>query len=96
MRLPNSLSRGISSPLARAFITNGFPPRAGAATKAPIVYRSVPEHAAIVRGTDVLDANWQPVTDAPGVFTAPLPQAAFVFGNPFVRPPEPSKKKPKW
>jgi hypothetical protein len=48
----------------------------------------VPEHAAIVRGTDVLDAHWQAAPDAPGVFTAPLPQAAFVFGNPFAGPKE--------
>ncbi len=35
--------------------------------------------------------------DAPGVFTASLPQKAFVFGNPFVRPPAPSNKsKLKW
>ena len=61
------------------------PARAGSAT-APILYRSVPEHAAIVRGTDVLDAQWQPVSDAPGVFTAPLLQRAFVFGNPFAGP----------
>ena len=32
------------------------PARGGSAT-APILYRSVPEHAAIVRGTDVLDAS---------------------------------------
>ena len=31
-----------------------------------------------------------------GVFTAPLPQKAFVFGNPFVRPPTPAKNKPEW
>jgi len=71
------------------------PARAGSAT-APIVYRSVPERAAIVRGTDVLNADWQPVPDLPGAFAAPLPQAAFIFGNPFVRPPEPPKKKPGW
>src|SRR5690242_12810626 len=47
------------------------PARGGDAT-APIRYRSVPQHAAIVRGTDVFDATWQPVADAPGVFTAPL------------------------
>ncbi len=67
-------------------------PARGGSASAPILYRSVPEHAAIVRGTDVLDAQWQPVPDATGVFTAPLPQKAFIFGNPFVRPP-PSKKK---
>ena len=72
------------------------PARAGA-INAPIVYRSAPEHAASVRGTDVLDAQWQAAPDAPGVFTAPLPQKAFIFGNPFVRPPEPSnKEKLKW
>src|SRR5690348_2786226 len=37
------------------------PARAGSPT-APILYRSVPEHAAIVRGTDVLEAQWRPVT----------------------------------
>jgi hypothetical protein len=58
------------------------PARAGSAT-APILYRSVPEHTAIVRGTDLLDAQWEPAHDARSVFTAPLPQAAFVFGNPF-------------
>jgi hypothetical protein len=58
-------------------------PARGGSGNAPILYRSVPEHAAIVRGTDVLDAQWQPALDAAGVFTAPLPQAAFVFGNPF-------------
>jgi hypothetical protein len=68
-------------------------PAHGGADKAPIVYRSVPEHAAVVRGTDVLDAPWQAVPDAPGVFTAPLPEKAFVFGNPFVRPPMPSDEK---
>ena len=26
----------------------------------------------------------------------PLPQSAFVFGNPFIRPPEPAKKQPGW
>jgi hypothetical protein len=56
------------------------------------VYRSVPEHAAIVRGTDVLDAQWQAAPDAAGVFTAPLPVKAFIFGNPFVRPAEPANK----
>jgi hypothetical protein len=71
------------------------PAHAGSAG-APIVYRSVPEHAAVVRGTDVLNAGWQPASDMPGVFTAPLPQAAFIFGNPFVRPPAPSKKEPEW
>src|SRR6478672_12425831 len=30
-------------------------PARGGSDKAPIVYRAVPEHAAIVRGTDVLD-----------------------------------------
>src|SRR5437762_6151002 len=48
-------------------------PARGGSDKAPIVYRSVPEHAAIVRGTDVLDARWEAVADAPGVFSAPLP-----------------------
>ncbi len=67
-------------------------PARGGAPDSPILYRSVPEHAAIVRGADVLDAQWQPVTDAPSVFAAPLPQAAFVFGNPFVRPPPPNKQ----
>ncbi len=71
-------------------------PARGGTDKASIVYRSVREHPAIVRGTDVLDAQWQPVPDAPGVFAAPLPQAAFVFGNPFVRLPAPSKKQPEW
>jgi hypothetical protein len=71
-------------------------PARGGTTQAPIVYRSVPEHAAIVRGTDVLNADWQPVPDMPGVFAARLPQAAFIFGNPFVRPPEPSRKEPEW
>ena len=70
-------------------------PARGGSDKAPIVYRSVPEHAAIVRGTDVLDVQWQPVDGAAGVFAAPLPQSAFVFGNPFVRPPPPSKKQPE-
>src|SRR5256885_8295895 len=58
-------------------------PARGGADKAPIRYRSAPEHAAVVRGTDILDAQWQAVADAPGVFGAALPQAAFVFGNPF-------------
>src|SRR3954454_7662883 len=58
-------------------------PARGGDAKAPIRYRSMPEHAAIVRGTDILGGKWEPVPDAPGVFTAPLPQAAFVFGNPF-------------
>jgi hypothetical protein len=58
-------------------------PVRGGNANAPIQYRSLPEHAAIVRGTDVLDAQWQAVPHAPGVFTAPLPEAAFVFGNPF-------------
>jgi len=71
-------------------------PARGGTAKAPILYRSVPQHAAIVRGTDVLDATWQPLPDAPGVFTAPLPQPAFIFGNPFIRPPQPSKKQPEW
>src|SRR3954451_19205616 len=31
----------------------------GGTAEAPILYRSAPEHAAIVRGTDVLDAQWQ-------------------------------------
>jgi hypothetical protein len=71
-------------------------PARGGRDKASIVYRSMPQHAAIVRGTDVLEAKWQPVTDAPGVFTAPLPQKAFIFGNPFIRPPSPAKNKPEW
>ena len=72
-------------------------PARGGTDKAPIVYRSVPEHAAIVRGTDVLQAQWQAVAGAPGVFGAPLPEKAFIFGNPFVRPPEPTdKRKLKW
>ncbi len=71
-------------------------PARGGTAQAPIVYRSVPEHAAFVRGTDVLDAKWQPASDLPGVFIAPLPEAAFVFGNPFLRPPEPPKKVPEW
>ena len=68
-------------------------PARGGTAEAPIVYRSVPEQAAIVRGTDVLEAKWQAVADAPGVFRAPLPQKAFIFGNPFVRPPEPTDKQ---
>ncbi|HVT30457.1 MAG TPA: right-handed parallel beta-helix repeat-containing protein [Lacipirellulaceae bacterium] len=71
-------------------------PARGGTEKAPIVYRSVPEHAAIVRGTDVLEAQWQAVPDAPGVFTAPLPQKSFIFGNPFIRPPGSAKNKPEW
>lgn len=62
-------------------------PAQGGSQTAPNVYRSVPEHGAIVRGTDILDTQWQPQPDAPGVFTAPLPQSAFIFGNPFIRPP---------
>ncbi len=58
------------------------PARSGAPNK-PILYRSVPRHAAIVRGTDVLNATWQPIPEAAGVFSATLPQQAFVFGNPF-------------
>jgi hypothetical protein len=71
------------------------PARSGSAA-APILYRSVPEHAAVVRGTDVFDAAWQPAPDAPGCFVAPLPQKAFVFGNPFWRPTETAKKQPQW
>jgi parallel beta-helix repeat protein len=71
-------------------------PARGGSEKAPIVYRSVPEHAAIVRGTDVFEAPWEPLADAPGVFSAPLPQKAFIFGNPFVRPQGPPKKGPEW
>src|SRR4051794_28287137 len=41
-------------------------PARGGSANTPIVYRSVPEHAAIVRGADVLDAPWQPAPDAPG------------------------------
>jgi parallel beta-helix repeat protein len=63
------------------------PARGGSAT-APIRYRSMPEHAAVIRGTDVLVANWQADADAPGIFTAPLTQAAFVNGNPFAGPKE--------
>src|SRR5205807_1098749 len=59
-------------------------PVRGGDAKAPIIYRSVPEHAAIVRGTDVLEASWEAVADARGVFTAALPQSAFVFGNRFL------------
>jgi parallel beta-helix repeat protein len=58
-------------------------PARGGSPAAPILYRSVPEHAAIVRGTDVLEAQWEPVPDSPGVFTAPLPQSAFIPANPF-------------
>ncbi|HSU54446.1 MAG TPA: right-handed parallel beta-helix repeat-containing protein [Candidatus Dormibacteraeota bacterium] len=68
------------------------PARGGSAT-APILYRSMPQHAAIVRGTDVLVAEWQPEPDAPGLFAAPLPQAAFIFGNPFIRPAAVSDKQ---
>src|SRR3954447_25364467 len=71
-------------------------PSRGGTANAPIVYHSVPEHASIVRGTDVLDAEWHAVPDAPGVFTAPLPQKAFIFGNPFFRPPARANKKPEW
>jgi hypothetical protein len=70
-------------------------PARGGSDNAPIVYRSVPEHAAIVRGTDVLEAEWQSVPDALGVFTASLPKA-FTFGNPFLRPPAPAKNTPEW
>src|SRR5580765_1072157 len=42
-------------------------PARGGTDKAPIVYRSAPEHAAIVRGTDLLDVQWQPVEGAAGV-----------------------------
>src|SRR5689334_6449132 len=45
-------------------------PARGGADKAPIIYRSVPEHAAIVRGTDVLEVQWQPVDGSAGVFAA--------------------------
>lgn len=58
-------------------------PARGGSETAPIVYRSVPEHAAIVRGTDVLGADWKQESDAPEVFVGQLPQAGFVFGNPF-------------
>ena len=68
-------------------------PARGGSAAAPILYRSVPEHAAVVRGTDVLDAHWRPESNAPGVFATPLPQSAFIFGNPFVRPPEIIDKK---
>ncbi|MGZ4963703.1 MAG: right-handed parallel beta-helix repeat-containing protein, partial [Limisphaerales bacterium] len=68
-------------------------PKNGGNETAPIAYRSVPEHAAVVRGTDVLTATWRESSDTPGVFTAPLPQTAFIFGNPFVRTPESSNEK---
>jgi len=68
-------------------------PARGGGANAPIVYRSLPEHAAIVRGTDVFDEQWQAVPGAPGVFTAALPQNAFTFGNLFLRP-GPTKKDP--
>lgn len=71
-------------------------PARGGDVKAPIIYRSVPEHSAIVRGADVLDAKWEPVPDMAGVFAAPLPQTALTFGNPFVRPPKPAKNEPEW
>jgi parallel beta-helix repeat protein len=71
-------------------------PARGGSDSAPIVYRSVPEHAAVVRGTENLDVKWEPVPGAPGVFAGPLPQKAFAFGNPFVRPPKPTKKQPEW
>jgi parallel beta-helix repeat protein len=71
-------------------------PARGGHDTGPIVYRSMPEHAAIVRGTDVFDAPWERVPNVPGVFAAPLPQAAFIFGNFFVRPPEPPTNKPAW
>lgn len=61
-------------------------PARGGNADAPILYRSVPAHAAVVRGTDVLDVPWQAVPDAPGVFAAPLPGPAFVFRNPFAGP----------
>ncbi|HTI99918.1 MAG TPA: right-handed parallel beta-helix repeat-containing protein [Dongiaceae bacterium] len=70
-------------------------PARGGTAQQPIVYRSMPEHAAIVRGTDVLAAGWRPVTGLPGVFTAPLPQSTFVFGNPFVPSAEAAKKAPE-
>ncbi|HVV01548.1 MAG TPA: right-handed parallel beta-helix repeat-containing protein [Verrucomicrobiae bacterium] len=71
-------------------------PARGGSPNAPIRYHSAPEHAATVRGTDVLAEEWKRETDFPGVFAARLPLAAFVFGNPFVRPPSPSKKQPQW
>src|SRR3954462_3468341 len=71
-------------------------PARGGDAKPPIVYRAVAEHAAIVRGTNLIDGQWRSVPDAPGVFTAPLPQKAFTFGNPFVRPPAPAKNTPEW
>lgn len=71
-------------------------PARGGTADAPIVYRSIPEHAAIARGTDLLDAKWEPVSGAPGVFAATLPQKAFIFGDPFVPPPAPAKKQPQW
>ncbi len=58
-------------------------PARGGSAAAPIVYRSVPQRAVIVRGSDVLAAQWQPLPDTAGVFSAALPQAAFIFGNPF-------------
>src|SRR4051812_38414715 len=38
-------------------------PARGGDDNGPIVYRSTPEHAAIVRGTDVLDAHWDAAAD---------------------------------
>src|SRR5437763_16860276 len=42
-------------------------PARGGSETAPIVYRSVAEHAAIVRGTTLIDGQWRSVPDAPGV-----------------------------
>lgn len=61
-------------------------PACGGSATAPILYRSVPEHAAIVRGTDVVDAHWHREPNAPSIFVAALPQSAFVFGNPLAGP----------
>src|SRR5262249_32275463 len=36
------------------------PARGGGGEQARIVYRSIPEHAAIVRGADMFDAPWHP------------------------------------
>src|SRR5262249_17511356 len=44
-------------------------PARGGSETAPIIYRSFPKYAAVVRGTDVLDAKWQPVPGAMGIFT---------------------------
>ncbi len=61
-------------------------PARGGTEEAPIVYRSVPAHAAIVRGTEPFDGQWQAVPDDKGVFIAKLPTESFLFDNPFARP----------